>query len=212
MSLGKSARPPMKRTTSMTEFTLDFYGSAEAVYQPLDPHNPFNGGGAAGGLDQRFSGSSAASAAASPRPSRPNSADFVGTAHFLRVCSLCKRRLIPGRDIYMYSQLKELSNSIRHSAIDLVFNSIRVYNLQPPKRKAREPDGGRKKKKGKVTTATASTEGAPAAASGKDKRKGKVGGSQRSKTNDDCMHCQGKEHWKREYPQLLSNPNPSTLV
>ncbi|KAL0325150.1 UNVERIFIED_CONTAM: FCS-Like Zinc finger 6 [Sesamum radiatum] len=102
MSLGKSARPPMKRTTSMTEFTLDFYGSAEAVYQPLDPHNPFNGGGAAGGLDQRFSGSSAASAAASPRPSRPNSADFVGTAHFLRVCSLCKRRLIPGRDIYMY--------------------------------------------------------------------------------------------------------------
>ncbi|KAK4428496.1 FCS-Like Zinc finger 6 [Sesamum alatum] len=96
MSLGKRARPPMKRTTSMTEFTLDFNGSAEAhIYQPLDPHNPFNGG-----FNQRFSGSAAA--AASPRPSRRNSADFVGTAHFLRVCSLCKRRLIPGRDIYMY--------------------------------------------------------------------------------------------------------------
>ncbi|KAI3465086.1 hypothetical protein Pfo_021749 [Paulownia fortunei] len=97
MLSGKRARPPMKRTTSMTEFTLDLNGSAEGVYQPLDPHNPFNGGGA-GGLDQRFSGS----AAASPRLHRGNSADFVETAHFLRVCSLCKCRLIPGRDIYMY--------------------------------------------------------------------------------------------------------------
>ncbi|KAL0405223.1 UNVERIFIED_CONTAM: hypothetical protein Slati_3836200 [Sesamum latifolium] len=53
---------------------------------------------------------------------------------------------------------------------------------------------------------TASTGGAPPAAP-KGKGKGKVGGSQRSKANDICMHCQGKGHWKRECPQLLSNPS-----
>ncbi|KAH6782405.1 hypothetical protein C2S51_007698 [Perilla frutescens var. frutescens] len=91
MSLGKRARPPMKRTASMTEFTLDLInGGAERVCRPLDPHhNPFNSG---------FT----ASAAASPRLHRHNSADSVKPSHFLRACSLCKRRLIPGRDIYMY--------------------------------------------------------------------------------------------------------------
>ncbi|KAL0427625.1 UNVERIFIED_CONTAM: hypothetical protein Slati_2937300 [Sesamum latifolium] len=63
----------------------------------------------------------------------------------------------------------------------------------------------RKKGKGTAITATASTGGAPPAAL-KGKGKGKVGGSQRSKANDVCMHCQGKGHWKRECPQLLSNP------
>ncbi|KAK4390248.1 hypothetical protein Sango_2088100 [Sesamum angolense] len=63
----------------------------------------------------------------------------------------------------------------------------------------------RKKEKGKVTTTTASAEGAPAVASGKGKGKGKVGGSQWSKANDVCMHCQGRGHYKRECPQLLSN-------
>ncbi|KAL0448990.1 UNVERIFIED_CONTAM: hypothetical protein Slati_1455400 [Sesamum latifolium] len=38
------------------------------------------------------------------------------------------------------------------------------------------------------------------------KGKGKVGGSQWLKANDVCIHCQGKGHWKRECPQLLSNP------
>ncbi|KAL0433830.1 UNVERIFIED_CONTAM: hypothetical protein Slati_2717300 [Sesamum latifolium] len=49
----------------------------------------------------------------------------------------------------------------------------------------------RKKGKGTAVTATASTGGAPPAAP-KGKGKGKVGGSQRSKANDVCMHCQGK--------------------
>ncbi|KAL0310424.1 UNVERIFIED_CONTAM: hypothetical protein Scaly_2929500 [Sesamum calycinum] len=64
----------------------------------------------------------------------------------------------------------------------------------------------RKKGKGKIVMATASAEGAPAAPTGKGKGKGKVGRFQRSKANDVCMHCQEKGHWKREYPQLLSNP------
>ncbi|KAL0439523.1 UNVERIFIED_CONTAM: hypothetical protein Slati_2435300 [Sesamum latifolium] len=63
----------------------------------------------------------------------------------------------------------------------------------------------RKKGKGTVVSATASTGGAPTAAP-KGMGKGKVRGSQRSKANDVCMHCQEKGHWKRECPQLLSNP------
>ncbi|KAL0445874.1 UNVERIFIED_CONTAM: hypothetical protein Slati_1715300 [Sesamum latifolium] len=63
----------------------------------------------------------------------------------------------------------------------------------------------RKTGKGTMVTATASTGDAPPAAP-KGKGKGKVGSSQRSKANDVYMHCQGKRHWKRECPQLLSNP------
>ncbi|KAL0449174.1 UNVERIFIED_CONTAM: hypothetical protein Slati_1473800 [Sesamum latifolium] len=63
----------------------------------------------------------------------------------------------------------------------------------------------RKKGKGTGVTTTASTGGPPPAAP-KGKGKGKVGGSQRSKANYVCMHCQGKGYWKRECPQLLSNP------
>ncbi|KAL0457765.1 UNVERIFIED_CONTAM: hypothetical protein Slati_0403700 [Sesamum latifolium] len=60
-----------------------------------------------------------------------------------------------------------------------------------------------KKGKGKAVAATASAGGAPAALMGKGK--GKVEGSQQSRANDVCMHCQGKWHWKRDCPQLLSN-------
>ncbi|KAL0406011.1 UNVERIFIED_CONTAM: hypothetical protein Slati_3915000 [Sesamum latifolium] len=63
----------------------------------------------------------------------------------------------------------------------------------------------RKKGKGTAITAIASTEGAPPATpTGKGKRK--VGGSQRSRKNNVCIHCHGKGHWKRECPQLLSHP------
>jgi hypothetical protein len=103
MMLGKRQRPPIKRTTSMTEIIFDLNSSCTeethepAKQQPLDPNNQF-----LQEVDQRFM----ASASVSPRPrtsQRRSSADFqVETAHFLRACSLCKRRLIPGRDIFMY--------------------------------------------------------------------------------------------------------------
>ncbi|KAL0458354.1 UNVERIFIED_CONTAM: hypothetical protein Slati_0462600 [Sesamum latifolium] len=48
----------------------------------------------------------------------------------------------------------------------------------------------RKKGKGTAIRATASTGGAPTAPTGKGK--GKVGGSQQSRANDVCMHCQGR--------------------
>lgn len=113
----------MKRTTSMKEITFDL-NTSNAEAPPSDRHNPLNnypkqaagpfggvwgpqiqangGGGAAGGgsglegFDQRLL------ATVSPRAHRRHSADFIETAHFLRACGLCRRRLVPGRDIYMY--------------------------------------------------------------------------------------------------------------
>eukprot|EP01018_Ginkgo_biloba_P041042 Gb_30206 [translate_table: standard] len=38
----------------------------------------------------------------SPRIGRKKGGDMTETAHFLQACFLCKRRLGPGRDIYMY--------------------------------------------------------------------------------------------------------------
>lgn len=116
MQLGKRPRPrqPMKRTTSLTEITSDLNTSnvAEAA-PPPDPLNPFKNhpkqqaglfGGVwdpqiqadGGGLDQR------SLATVSPRVHRRHSADFMETPHFLRSCGLCRRRLVPGRDVYMY--------------------------------------------------------------------------------------------------------------
>ncbi|KAL6179833.1 hypothetical protein ACLB2K_046504 [Fragaria x ananassa] len=95
MLLGKRPRPPMKRTTSMSEITFDL--NTEVQPQPSDPHNPF-GPLAFDGLMVKM----ASSSSPSPRNHRRNSADFVETPHFLRACGLCKRRLVPGRDIYMY--------------------------------------------------------------------------------------------------------------
>ncbi|KAL0394414.1 UNVERIFIED_CONTAM: hypothetical protein Slati_4407600 [Sesamum latifolium] len=77
----------------------------------------------------------------------------------------------------------------------------RGFDLQGERQGARR--WKRKKGKGTAVIATASSRGGLAAPKGKGK--GKVGGSQRSKANDVRMHCQGKEHWKRECPQLLSN-------
>ncbi|KAG2700975.1 hypothetical protein I3843_06G021200 [Carya illinoinensis] len=105
MLLGKRQRHPMQRTTSMTEITFDLntgsIDGASASPPSTDPHNPSNFQRQPGGgpdHDQRLL------AMLSPRNLRRSSADFVEatSAHFLRSCSLCKRRLVPGRDIYMY--------------------------------------------------------------------------------------------------------------
>lgn len=82
MLLGKRPRPPMKRTTSMSEITLDLNAAASDA------------------ANQRRSGASGG--ALTPKILRRHSSDLVDTPHFLRVCALCKGRLAPGRDIYMY--------------------------------------------------------------------------------------------------------------
>ncbi|CAK8566320.1 unnamed protein product [Lathyrus sativus] len=113
MMLGKRPRPPMKRTTSMSEITFDL----NTVTPEDDPNNnPLfspNGPGAGpfgpypyphpptspqtNGSDQ-----SRLLATVSPRNHRRNSSDMTHTPDFLRSCFLCKRRLVPGRDIFMY--------------------------------------------------------------------------------------------------------------
>ncbi|KAJ8762679.1 hypothetical protein K2173_011159 [Erythroxylum novogranatense] len=96
MLLGKRPRPPMKRTTSMSEITFDLNansteGNPPSEYSFLNQRQlGFTG-------DHCFLGSMV-----SPRNHRRGSDDFSDTAHFLRACSLCQRNLIPGHDIYMY--------------------------------------------------------------------------------------------------------------
>lgn len=101
MLLGKRPRPPMKRTTSMSEITLDLNTPTDVEpCNPLNPQTPGGGGGGGGfnnGLDQRRG-----LPTDSPRIQRRHSDNFVETPDFLRACSLCKRCLVPGRDIYMY--------------------------------------------------------------------------------------------------------------
>ncbi|KAJ4909130.1 hypothetical protein Rs2_03751 [Raphanus sativus] len=113
MLLGKRQRPPINRTTSLSEIKFDLnlpgesevssnqqspsknpvvgpYGSnVQVVAASVDQHREI--------LDQRFL------AMVTPRGNlRRHSGDFSDAGHFLRSCSLCERLLVPGRDIYMY--------------------------------------------------------------------------------------------------------------
>ncbi|KAL6337877.1 hypothetical protein AAG906_002342 [Vitis piasezkii] len=105
MMLGKRARPQIKRTTSMTGITVDL-GHVEAP-APADPQNPIKDVHAAARVENMVAGSNGydprfLAATVSPRIHRRSSGEFMETAHFLRTCGLCQRRLQPGRDIYMY--------------------------------------------------------------------------------------------------------------
>lgn len=95
MILGKRPRPPIKRTTSMTKFTLELNhtgvvaggGGLEIINPQQRPtYDPFK-------VNQPT---------VSPRNHRRNSADHMEENHFLTACHFCKRRLITGRDIFMY--------------------------------------------------------------------------------------------------------------
>ncbi|XP_072982358.1 FCS-Like Zinc finger 5-like [Typha latifolia] len=109
MLLGKRPRPPMKRTTSMTEFSTDVLTFVEAS-QPSDqesaplPHRQIHSGNV-----QLHEAQLVATGVGIPSPRstgrhRRNSEDstVVEMAPFLKACGLCKRRLGPGRDTFMY--------------------------------------------------------------------------------------------------------------
>lgn len=100
MLLGKRPRPPIRRTTSMNEITVDLSNNTDA---PSTPSNNTRGSKDQSstkkyqdGFDPRYLST------VSPRNPRRGSGDFLETAPFLRACGLCNRRLGPGRDIYMY--------------------------------------------------------------------------------------------------------------
>ncbi|KAG2313535.1 hypothetical protein Bca4012_028083 [Brassica carinata] len=115
MLLGKRQRPPINRTTSLSEikFDLNLPGDSELTPNQQSPSQtsvvgPYGSNGQVvaasvdqhrGMLDERFL------ATVTPRPRgnpRRHSGDFSDAGHFLRSCSLCERLLVPGRDIYMY--------------------------------------------------------------------------------------------------------------
>ncbi|KAK9272589.1 hypothetical protein L1049_002963 [Liquidambar formosana] len=86
MMLGKRPRPPIKRTTSMTGITVDL--SNVEAQEPSEHHRTTNVPYITKGAQGAESGQ--------------NNMSGFETAHFLRTCGLCNRRLAPGRDIYMY--------------------------------------------------------------------------------------------------------------
>lgn len=106
MLLGKRRRPPINRTTSLSEikFDLNLPGESEVSSTQQSPSqntmvepNVSNGQLVAAAVDRRLL------AMVSPRGNlRRHSVDFSDAGHFLRSCSLCERLLVPGRDIYMY--------------------------------------------------------------------------------------------------------------
>ncbi|CAK9166979.1 unnamed protein product [Ilex paraguariensis] len=105
--LGKRPRPPMSRTMSMTAIRVDI-GDVE-LPSPLAPQSTIiSDVKKVDGLDEHImEGPSGyynrSMAILSPRCHMSGSGDSsMETAHFLRTCGLCKRRLALGRDIYMY--------------------------------------------------------------------------------------------------------------
>ncbi|KAJ3700520.1 hypothetical protein LUZ61_004225 [Rhynchospora tenuis] len=101
--LGKRARQPMRRTTSMTEFAFDPSAVHVDPSQPSDPAVARQRAAEArryGGAGSEWLGSRHVAG----HRNRRNSADFASAAAapFLRACGLCKRSLGPGRDTFMY--------------------------------------------------------------------------------------------------------------
>uniref|UniRef100_A0A1J3FRP3 FLZ-type domain-containing protein n=2 Tax=Noccaea caerulescens TaxID=107243 RepID=A0A1J3FRP3_NOCCA len=114
MLLGKRQRPQIKRTTSLSEIKFDLnlpsepetsdhqiqipssrkQSTPKSQLVTVDEHRQLHHGP----IDQRLL------AMDSPRGTRRrHSADnSTHAGDFLRSCSLCKRQLVPGRDIYMY--------------------------------------------------------------------------------------------------------------
>ncbi|KAJ0975096.1 hypothetical protein J5N97_017061 [Dioscorea zingiberensis] len=102
MLLGKRQKlPKMRRTMSITEFLPDV-GVLQTTHTQLKDQKMMadEGEGAPDWLSSRH-----VTAVASLRGRyRRNSTDFVviETAPFLKNCGLCRRRLSPERDIFMY--------------------------------------------------------------------------------------------------------------
>ncbi|TMW85593.1 hypothetical protein EJD97_022876 [Solanum chilense] len=100
--LGKRGRPPMRRTTSMTGITVDVGTGTES--EPSDCNKPKIMVDEIKSSSVIMGGYSSVPAMVSPRYQRRISGEGFERerANFLRICGRCNRRLINGRDIYMY--------------------------------------------------------------------------------------------------------------
>ncbi|KAJ4746093.1 hypothetical protein LUZ62_080498 [Rhynchospora pubera] len=101
MMLGKRQRPPMRRTTSMSGFSMDEVFADGDESNPSENQNGYMAEPQPNWL--RHMGPSRSLDL--PRGThRRNSGDFatMEAASFLKACGMCKRRLAPGRDIFMY--------------------------------------------------------------------------------------------------------------
>ncbi|XP_010498679.1 PREDICTED: uncharacterized protein LOC104776336 [Camelina sativa] len=97
MLLGKRQRPPIKRTTSLSEIKFDL-NQQPSEQEPSDHQIQLVTIDEHRHVHQRLLDQQRLLAMVSLRGvQRKHSAE-----DFLRSCSLCKRHLVPGRDIYMY--------------------------------------------------------------------------------------------------------------
>ncbi|KAL6900857.1 hypothetical protein ACP4OV_005533 [Aristida adscensionis] len=168
------ARHPMRRTTSMTEFAppgvlvgvaeaeededeelqLPVHAEEEAAVTAREGLYGWVGGGAA---------SAGRPAAYRSRAGlRRNSADLSAaeTAAFLRACGLCRRRLGPGRDTFMYrgdTAFCSLECRQQHITIEGWKDKCALASPPPPQPMADDPP---------VAPATASSDKSGATASG----------------------------------------------
>ncbi|KAF3324317.1 zinc-finger of the FCS-type, C2-C2 [Carex littledalei] len=102
MMLGKRQRPPMRRTTSMSEFYLEeILADVDESHQSETQNRDVAEAAQPAWMRHMAPASSMLSPRGTPKR---NSGDFVNmeTASFLKACGLCNRRLAPGRDIFMY--------------------------------------------------------------------------------------------------------------
>jgi zinc-finger of the FCS-type, C2-C2 len=102
MMLGKRQRPPMRRTTSISEFYLD-----EVLADVDESHQSENQNhhtAKAHPAWMRYMGPAGSMLSPRGTTQRRSSADYTAeeTASFLKACGLCHRRLAPGKDIFMY--------------------------------------------------------------------------------------------------------------
>ncbi|KAM7275103.1 hypothetical protein ACFE04_016969 [Oxalis oulophora] len=110
MLLGKRPRPPIKRSTSMSGITVDVSNLEPSDQDPtrdeggdlIDHHDQYNMKGHGQQYDQSFLAMVSPRYYANNNNNNTRTSSCDETADFLRTCGLCQRRLVPGKDIYMY--------------------------------------------------------------------------------------------------------------
>ncbi|XP_010446541.1 PREDICTED: uncharacterized protein LOC104729302 isoform X2 [Camelina sativa] len=131
MLIGNRPRPQMQRTTSITRITVEVDDDQTSGQDSDVAMTVVDGGN---NYDQRFLG------ILSPTNHRRNESQDGGrsspsssSSSFLGNCGLCKRRLAPGRDIYMYKGDAFCSVECREQQMEHDEGKTRNRAVQSPK-------------------------------------------------------------------------------